>query len=44
MVEVRDRAVPWDHLNIWWQLRYDLLHGIDHAIDAAPFATMNGQP
>ena len=35
MVEVRDRAVPWDHLNIWWQLRYDLLRGFDHAIDAA---------
>src|SRR3984885_10859349 len=35
IVEVRDRAVPWNHLNIWRQWRYDLLHGIDHAIDAA---------
>jgi len=35
IVEVRDRALPWDHLNIWSQLRYDLLHGIDHATDAA---------
>src|SRR5580692_6203973 len=38
IVEVRDRAMPWDHLNIWWQLRYDLLHAIDHAIAAAPLS------
>lgn len=30
--------MPWDHLNIWWQLRYDLLHAIDHAIAAAPLS------